>query len=203
MPGRERAGVLGSHSDVAGTATDRHGLPEPSGLRPTIAISFPRRRRLRAEGTDNEEFEKVGREKYDQIRRSGAGTVETRWQRKDGSIFDLADWSLGVTFTALDITERKRAMAEQEKLRLQAILGNAPLALEDGSGSRELQSPRPQRHRGGHARWLRMAEFLLHVHRPSPGTRNPAHRVRSAQHDRDHGTDAIDAARSRAKPLAL
>ncbi len=65
-----------------------------------------------------EEFEFVGREKYAQIRRTGVGTLETRWQRKDGRIFDVLmssvpldpdDFALGVTFTALDITERKRA----------------------------------------------------------------------------------------------
>jgi PAS domain S-box-containing protein len=65
-----------------------------------------------------EEFEYVGREKYDQIRRHASGTVETRWRRKDGQILDVLlsstpmvpeDLSQGVTFTALDITERKRA----------------------------------------------------------------------------------------------
>jgi PAS domain S-box-containing protein len=65
-----------------------------------------------------EEFEWVGREKYDQISRLGTGTVETRWKCKDGRIIDvllssapidLTDASQGVTFTALDITERKIA----------------------------------------------------------------------------------------------
>ena len=66
----------------------------------------------------DEDFEIVGREKYAQIRDHGTGTVETHWQRKDGTIIDvllsstpvdLKDRSKGVTFTALDITERKRA----------------------------------------------------------------------------------------------
>jgi PAS domain S-box-containing protein len=48
----------------------------------------------------------------------GAATVETRWKRKGGQIIDVllsttvldrADFSKGVTFTALDITERRRA----------------------------------------------------------------------------------------------
>jgi PAS domain S-box-containing protein len=65
-----------------------------------------------------EDFEFVGREKYKQIAQKGSGAVETRWQKKDGSIIDillastpidLADLSKGVTFTALDITERVRA----------------------------------------------------------------------------------------------
>jgi len=66
----------------------------------------------------DEDFEYVGREKYDQIREHGSGTVETRWQRKDGRIIDVLlsstpldpeDWSKGVTFTALDITERLKS----------------------------------------------------------------------------------------------
>ena len=69
----------------------------------------------------DEDFEIVGREKYAQIRDHGTGTVETHWQRKDGTIIDvllsstpidLRDYLKGVTFTALDITERKRAEAE-------------------------------------------------------------------------------------------
>jgi two-component system cell cycle sensor histidine kinase/response regulator CckA len=65
-----------------------------------------------------EEYERVGRVKYGAIAERGTGSVETRWQRKDGGIIDIilsstpldpADLSKGVTFTALDITERKRA----------------------------------------------------------------------------------------------
>jgi len=64
-----------------------------------------------------EEFEYVGREKYRQIRESGSGCVETHWRRKDGRLIDVLlsscpiepeDLSVGVTFTALDITERKQ-----------------------------------------------------------------------------------------------
>ena len=66
----------------------------------------------------DEDYEFVGREKYAQIHHSGTGTVETRWQRKDGEVIDVLlsstvldpeDLSVGVTFTALDITDRKRA----------------------------------------------------------------------------------------------
>lgn len=66
----------------------------------------------------DEEFEFVGREKYRQIQEYGTGTVETRWRRKDGVIInvllsstpvDPADPVAGVTFTALDITERVQA----------------------------------------------------------------------------------------------
>lgn len=59
----------------------------------------------------------VGREKYKQITERGSGTVETRMQRKNGAVLDIlmsssplnpADWSEGVTFTALDITNAKK-----------------------------------------------------------------------------------------------
>jgi PAS domain S-box-containing protein len=72
-----------------------------------------------------EDFEYVGREKYLQIQMSGTGSVETRWKRKDGGAIDVllsstpldpADWSKGVTFTALDITHRKRAERERSSL---------------------------------------------------------------------------------------
>lgn len=64
------------------------------------------------------ESEYVGREKYRQISEKGTGSVETRWLRKDGTIrhvilsstpLNPADLSEGVTFTVLDITDRKRA----------------------------------------------------------------------------------------------
>jgi PAS domain S-box-containing protein len=80
---------------------------------------------------DDSEFERVGLEKYAEIRRRGMGTIETRWQRKDGKIIDVylssalvnpGDESAGVVFTAMDITARKqaeeylrRAQAELEK----------------------------------------------------------------------------------------
>lgn len=63
------------------------------------------------------EFEYVGSEKYKQIKENGTGTVETRWKCKDGRIIHVLlsstpvnqnDWSEGVTFTALDITEQKK-----------------------------------------------------------------------------------------------
>ena len=65
-----------------------------------------------------EEHEHVGQVKYGMIAEHGTGHVETRWQRKDGSVVDIllssspivtGDMSGEITFTALDITERKRA----------------------------------------------------------------------------------------------
>ena len=76
------------------------------------------------------DFEYVGTEKYRQISEHGAGTVETRWQSKDGRIIDIlmssapvnpADHAAGVTFTALDISERKKAEAEKDALQFQLL----------------------------------------------------------------------------------
>ncbi len=64
------------------------------------------------------EYEQVGERKHEQIRRFGTGTLETRWVRKDGTVIDVllsstlvnpGDPEGGVTFTALDVTERKRS----------------------------------------------------------------------------------------------
>jgi PAS domain S-box-containing protein len=65
----------------------------------------------------DEDYEYVGEEKYRQIQEQGTGTVETRFKHKDGRVLDVllsstpldpTDLSAGVTFTVLDITERKR-----------------------------------------------------------------------------------------------
>ena len=76
----------------------------------------------------DEEFERVGREKYIQIKKGGTGAVETRFQCKDGGIIDVLlsstpldteDLTKGVLFTALDISTRKRA---EQALKEQHIL---------------------------------------------------------------------------------
>jgi PAS domain S-box-containing protein len=77
-----------------------------------------------------EEFERVGSENYGMIKQTGTGTMETRFMHKNGSILhiilsstplDLHDPSRGITFTALDISDRKRAedalRQSQEHLR--------------------------------------------------------------------------------------
>lgn len=89
-------------------------LCEMTGYRPDELIGSS----ARIVYPTDEDFEYVGREKYRQISEKGTGTVETRWLRKDGAIIDVllsstplnqSDLSAGVTFTALDITERKQA----------------------------------------------------------------------------------------------
>jgi len=82
------------------------------------------------------DFEYVGSEKYRQIAERGTGTVETRWECKDGRIIDVLlsstpinplDLSGGVTFTALDITERKRS---EDALRwANLVVENSPVVL--------------------------------------------------------------------------
>jgi PAS domain S-box-containing protein len=79
-----------------------------------------------------EDYDYVGKEKYRQIGEKSTGTVETRWLRKDGAVIDILlsstplvpqDLARGVTFTALDITDRKRA--ERELLEMQNKLHHA------------------------------------------------------------------------------
>jgi PAS domain S-box-containing protein len=70
-----------------------------------------------------DEFDQVGLKKKRQMEQFGMGSAETSWRRKDGQIINViltsaaivpGDLTAGVTFTALDITRRKRA---EEALR--------------------------------------------------------------------------------------
>lgn len=74
----------------------------------------------------DEDFEWVGREKYAQIQKFGTGTVETRWRCKDGKVINVLlssapiqpdNPSVGVTFTALDITEQKKMIEQLQEDR--------------------------------------------------------------------------------------
>jgi PAS domain S-box-containing protein len=77
------------------------------------------------------DYDFVGKEKYRLIAEYGTGSLETRWKCKDGRIIsillsstpiDINDLSAGVTFTALDITERKVAEEALKEAKDQAEL---------------------------------------------------------------------------------
>lgn len=67
----------------------------------------------------DEEFDRVGQVKYAEIARTGMGSVDTQFRRKNGETVDVSlhsclldpdDPAKGVTFTALDISERVRSV---------------------------------------------------------------------------------------------
>jgi PAS domain S-box-containing protein len=70
------------------------------------------------------EFERIGSEFYEKALEQGTTSGEVRWMTKDGQIIDvllslspieLGTLDAGVTFMAMDITERKRIAAEVEE----------------------------------------------------------------------------------------
>ncbi len=77
-----------------------------------------------------QDYEYVGLEKYRQIKERGIGVVETRWRKKDGEMINIilastplipGDNSKGVIFTALDVTDWKKAEAEQQIMQERLI----------------------------------------------------------------------------------
>jgi PAS domain S-box-containing protein len=96
---------------------------------------------------DEEEFLRVGKVKYAEIREKGVGHIEMRWKRKDGEIRDIFlssamidtnDPLKGTAFTALDITERKRAeivlKESEEKFRTVIEQASEGICLLDEKG---------------------------------------------------------------------
>ena len=97
----------------------------------------------------HDEWERVGRVIDEQARGRGTGTTETRWRRKDGRVIDVlvsvtaiepGNRDAGVTVTALDITERKRADQELARHRehLEDLVRERTAELE--AANRELQA---------------------------------------------------------------
>ncbi len=69
----------------------------------------------------DEEFLRSGNQTHPHVIRDSTGSVETRFRRKNGTVFDVllslssvvsGDLSHGLVFTAMDITERKRSEAQ-------------------------------------------------------------------------------------------
>jgi len=112
---------------------------------------------------DDSEYERVGTERYHQLSEHGTGTVETRWQHKDGQQVDVLlsstplhpqDLSEGETFTALDITERKRAetaLRESEERFSKAFKSNpAPMVITEIDSGRFIDA---------NQRWLELIGY--------------------------------------------
>ena len=89
-----------------------------------------------------QEFDCVGRMKYDKLSDEGVGAVEICWKHKDGSLIpvllstaplDVSDLSEGVTFTALDLSVRKRAEEQMRinEVRLQSLYEIVRFPAED------------------------------------------------------------------------
>ncbi len=87
-----------------------------------------------------EDYDYVGKEKYRQIGERGTGSVETRFRKKNGEIInvilsstplDSEDWSRGVTFTAMDITARKKMEDElrQSEQQIRSVFRSTPVGI--------------------------------------------------------------------------
>jgi len=97
-----------------------------------------------------EEFDRVGRVKYAEIKKRGIGAVETRFKCKNGRIIDVLLCSSalepghvekGAIFTVLDLTESKRAQKNLQEIenRFTVFMDNLPAGvLMKDEGSRVL-----------------------------------------------------------------
>lgn len=85
-------------------------------------------------------FEEIGTTYMRQIRESGSSSTKTQWVRKDGMVIDIhlnataldsANISGGITFTALDVTERRRAekALRESEAKLQLALDGSEMGM--------------------------------------------------------------------------
>ncbi|WP_347839829.1 PAS domain S-box protein [uncultured Draconibacterium sp.] len=97
-----------------------------------------------------EDYDYVGKDKYEQIRKTGTGRVETRFKKKDGTILhidmastaiDDGDISKGTIFTALDISESMKYLKQIEKSekRYRDLFEHTPIALWEEDLSEVIQ----------------------------------------------------------------
>nr|WP_303646005.1 ATP-binding protein [Candidatus Solincola tengchongensis] len=86
-----------------------------------------------------EEYMRVGEQKYRKIEESGIGSIETKWVTRDGKILDIllsstyldpSDPYRGTVFTAVDLTEMKK-MREYRERADRVILGLGADAMEN------------------------------------------------------------------------
>lgn len=72
-----------------------------------------------------DDYDRVALEIQEQIAQKGLGTMETRWQTKNGQSMEISlrsapidpqNLSLGLSFTGMDITDQKQAAKERKKL---------------------------------------------------------------------------------------
>ena len=90
--------------------------------------------------TSDEEYERIGKIKYEAISQHGKGSLETQLVRNDGKILDIllssvpmdpSNLSSGVTFTAMDITGQKwteKALVDSEQ-RSRNLIETSPMGI--------------------------------------------------------------------------
>jgi len=94
-----------------------------------------------------EEYERVGRLRREMLTKTGLGSGETVWRRKDGALIDVLlsgallnpdDMAEGLVYTALDITQRKKAeqAIKDSEGRLRKIVEGLPLGAVLREGER-------------------------------------------------------------------
>ncbi len=97
-----------------------------------------------------EQYALVGQALCEQFNTHGTGTMESQWRRKDGTRIDVllsatpidsADLSSGITFTALDITDRKQAEEQLQAMAAFPTLNLAPVIRVDEQGIVMMANP--------------------------------------------------------------